>query len=68
MTQVSERAHCSKLTIERLEQGVKYLPSQQQRHQNDARRRSGVFIVELEHISHIVLSFSIVNFLSNLTL
>ena len=57
MTQFSERAHCSKLTIERLEQGV-----------NDARRCSGVFIVDLEHISHIVLIASIVNFLSNLTL
>ena len=35
---------CSKLTI---------------RHQNDVRRRSGVFIVNFEHISHLC---SIVNF------
>ena len=34
---------CSKLTIETLEQGVK--------------RRSGVFIVNFEHISHLVLVF-----------
>ena len=34
---------CSKLTIETLEQGVKY--------------KSGVFIVNFEHISHLVLVF-----------
>ena len=33
---------CSKLTIKTLEQGVKYV------------RRSGVFIVNLEHISHLI--------------
>ena len=49
---------CSKLTVETLEQGVKYVQSQQQRHQNDARRRSGVFIVNFEHI----LGVFIVNF------
>ena len=27
---------CSKLTIESLEQGVKYVQSEQERHQNDA--------------------------------
>ena len=43
---------CSKLIIETLEQGVKYV---------DARRRSGVFIVNFEHISHLVLElFSLV--------
>ena len=35
---------CSKLAIETLEQGVKW-------------RRSGVFIVNFEHISHLVLVF-----------
>ena len=35
---------CSKLTIETLEQGVKYV-------------QSGVFIVNFEHISHLVLVF-----------
>ena len=40
---------CSKLTIETLEQGVKYVQSQW--------RRSGVFIVNFEHISHLVLVF-----------
>ena len=38
----------SKLTIETLEQGVKYVPS------------SGVFIVNCEHISHLLSSASIV--------
>ena len=38
---------CSKLTIETLEQGVKYVHW----------RRSGVFIVNFEHISHLVLVF-----------
>ena len=40
---------CSKLTIETLEQGVKY----EQPHW----RRSGVFIVTFEHISHLSLVF-----------
>ena len=40
---------CSKLTIETLEQGVKYV----QNHW----RRSGVFNVNFEHISHLVLRF-----------
>ena len=35
---------CSKLTIETLEQGVKYFQSQQSRHQNDA---SGVVLMSL---------------------
>ena len=35
--------------------GVKYFQSQQKRHQNNARRRSGVFFVDFEHISHHVL-------------
>ena len=38
---------CSKLTIETLEQDVKYVHW----------RRSGVFIVNSEHISHLVLVF-----------
>ena len=43
---------CSKLTIETLEQGMKYVPntSRQWRH-------SGIFIVNFEHISHLVLVF-----------
>ena len=40
---------CSKLTIETLEQGVKYV-------------RSGVFIVNFEHISHLVLVFLLLTF------
>ena len=40
---------CSKLTTETLEQGVKYVQS--------SLRRSGVFIVNFEHISHPVLVF-----------
>ena len=40
--------------IETLEQGVKYVQSQQSQSQ---RRRSGVFIVNFEHISHLVLVF-----------
>ena len=47
---------CSGLTIEALEQGVKYVQSlktQGQRH----GRRSGVFIVNFEHISYLVLVF-----------
>ena len=39
---------CSKLTIETLEQGVKKWRQW---------RRSGVFIVNFEHISHLVLVF-----------
>ena len=41
---------CSKLTIEMLEQGVNYVQICQW-------RRSGVFIVNFEHISHLVLLF-----------
>ena len=33
---------------------VRYVQSQQYRHQNDVRRRSDVFIVNLEHIFHLV--------------
>ena len=39
----------SKLTTETQEQGVKYVQSQW--------RRSGIFIVNFEHISHLVLVF-----------
>ena len=42
----------SKLTIETLELGVKYV-QRKQRHQNDAI----IFIVNFEHISHLVLVF-----------
>ena len=41
---------CSKSTIETLEKGVKHW------------RRSAVFIVNFEHISHLCLVFSIVDF------
>ena len=49
---------CSKLTIETLEQGVKYvlklmIKTPERRHW----RRSGIFIVNFEHISHLVLVF-----------
>ena len=37
---------CSKLTVEALEQGVKYVQC-----------RSGIFIVNFEHISPLVLVF-----------
>ena len=46
---------CSKLTIKTLEQGVKYVQSQQEIHPKDSWRRSSAFIVNLEHISHLVL-------------
>ena len=48
---------CSKLTIETLEQAVKYVPntSRQWRH-------SGIFIVNFEHISHLVLVFLLLTF------
>ena len=49
---------CSKLIIETLEQGVKYVPKliikTPERRQ---LRRSGVFIVNFEHIPHLVLMF-----------
>ena len=48
---------CLKLTIETLQQGVKYVQCYQQRYQNDGRRRSGIFIVNFEHILHLVLVF-----------
>ena len=48
--------YSSKLTIEKLEQIVKYV---HWKHQNDANvlRRSGVIIVNFEHILHLVLMF-----------
>ena len=49
---------CSKLTIEILEQGVKIcLKLTIRRLERRHWRRSGVFIVNLEHISHLVLWF-----------
>ena len=44
---------CSKLTIETLEQGMKYDQIYVRRHW----RRSGVFIVNFEYISHLALAF-----------
>ena len=44
----------SKLTIETLEQGVKYV--------QNYWRCSGAFIVNFEHIPHFVSSVSIINF------
>ena len=44
---------CSKSTVETLEQGVKYV----QRSQRRWWRRSGVFIVNFGHISHLALVF-----------
>ena len=42
---------CLKLTIEALEQDVKYIQIWQWTHQNDAIwRRSGILIVNFEHI------------------
>ena len=41
---------CSKLTIEKIEQGVRYVQSQHKRHE-----KRGVFIVNFEHISYLVL-------------
>ena len=40
---------CSKLTIEALQQGVNQTPEQRY------WRRSGVFIANFEHMSHLVL-------------
>ena len=45
---------CTMITIETLGQGVKYAQNLQQRHQNNTRRRSVVFIVNFEHISDLV--------------
>ena len=44
---------CSKLSIETLEQGVKYMFKVN----NKDSSRSGIFIVNFEHISHLVLVF-----------
>ena len=50
LNQVTQPAiTCSKLTIETVEQGVKDVQSQW--------RRSGVFIINFEHILHLVLVF-----------
>ena len=43
---------CLKLTTETLEEGVKYVQSW---------CRSGVFIINFEHISHLVLVFLLLN-------
>ena len=46
---------CSKLTIEALEQGVKYVSKLKIKTQERRQRR--VFIVKFEHISNLVLLF-----------
>ena len=48
---------CSKFTIEMLDQGVKYVQSQQYRHHKDASCSFGVCSVNIEHVSHVVLVF-----------
>ena len=47
---------CSKLTIETLVKGVKYIESQEQRHCRQLRRPV-VFNVKFEHIPHFFLMF-----------
>ena len=49
-----------KVATKTLEKGLKYIQSLQQKHQNDVVvhwRRSCVFIVNSEHISHLFLLF-----------
>ena len=49
---------CLKFTIETLEQGVKYVQSKQIKTPERRQwRRYSVFIVNFEHISHLVLVF-----------
>ena len=49
---------CSKFTIETPEQGVKYVQSYALKTPEPRQwRRSGVFIVKFEHISHLALVF-----------
>ena len=51
---------CSKSTIETLQKGLKYAQIRQLKHQNDVievGRRSCVFIVKFEHVSHLFLLF-----------
>ena len=49
---------CSKWTIENLEKGVKYVQSQQIKTPEWCNwRRSGVFIVNFEHVSRLFLVF-----------
>ena len=62
MNQSQAAITCSKLTIETLEQKVKYVQSE---HMFIVRRqllRPGVFIVNFEHISHPVLVFLLLTF------
>ena len=47
----------SKSTIEILKQCVKSVQKYQQRHHNEVRLLSGVFIANFEQISHLVLMF-----------
>ena len=48
---------CSKLTIETLEQNVKYVQLTRKTLERRQWRRSGVFLVNFEHISHLALVF-----------
>ena len=48
---------CSKLTIETLEQGLKCLNLTIKTPERHHWHHSGVFIVDFEHISHLVLRF-----------
>ena len=48
---------CSKLTIETLEQGRNMLKSNNKDTRTTPWRRSGIFIVSFEQISHLVLVF-----------
>ena len=45
---------CSKLAMESSKQGVNFIQSQQQTHQNGI---NGVFINNFEQVSHLVLEF-----------
>ena len=59
MSLTQPACNCSKLTIETLEQGVKYVKVNKKNNTPERRhwRRFGVFIVNFEHISHLVLVF-----------
>ena len=51
---------CAKIIIETLEQGVKYVQSNNKDTRTTDRRywrRSGVFIINFEHISYLVIVF-----------
>ena len=54
---------CSKSTKEALEERVKYVQSSQEKTMSMSVTSVGVYIVNLEHISHHIFSVSIVNWL-----